>query len=137
VFAIAANANYMCMQVYAYDVPSNEYVNTGALVGSGPILWGEFAEQYQALAFLYELYRVNDFGFSFEPATFAGYGSQAGGLTMLDPTGVIAADMCAGVNLSGDLFRGISDAKSVSVVQSFKNISRNVVIKDILLAEQQ
>lgn len=44
VFAIAANANYMCMQCYAYDVVSDEYVNTGALVGSGPILWGEFAE---------------------------------------------------------------------------------------------
>lgn len=75
VFAIAANANYMCMNLYAFDIVNNEYVNTGALVDSGPVLWGDYAEQFQALAFLYELYRVNDFGFSFEPATFAGYGS--------------------------------------------------------------
>lgn len=75
VFAIAANANYMCMHLYAYDVTNNEYVNTGAVVGGGPVLWGEYAEQFQALAFLYELYRVNDFGIHFAPATFAGYGS--------------------------------------------------------------
>lgn len=56
---------------------------------------------------------------------------------MLDPTGVIAADMMSGVNLSGDLFRGISDARSVSVVQSFKPMSRGTSIKDVLLAEQQ
>jgi hypothetical protein len=30
---------------------------------------------------------------------------------MLDPTGVLAADICAGINLDGDIFRGISDAK--------------------------
>jgi hypothetical protein len=75
VFAVAANANFMCMQLYAYDVVNNEYVNTGSLVGDGPILWGEYAEQFQALAFLYELYRMNDFGFDFAPATLAGYGS--------------------------------------------------------------
>lgn len=75
VFAIAANANYMCMQLYAYDVPSNEYVNTGSLIGSGPVLWGDFSEQFQALAFLYELYRVNDFGFNFAPSTFASTGN--------------------------------------------------------------
>lgn len=46
VFVIAANANFMCMNLYSYDVTSNEYVNTGALVGSGPILWGEYAEQF-------------------------------------------------------------------------------------------
>ena len=80
---------------------------------------------------------MNDFGFSFEPATFAGYGSQAGGLTMIDPTGVIAADVCEGIDLSGNIFRGVSDAKQVNVVQSFKKISRSTVIKDLLLAEQQ
>lgn len=56
---------------------------------------------------------------------------------MLDPTGVLAADMCSGVNLQGNVFRGISDAKNVSVIQSFKKLSRNVKVKDILLAEQQ
>jgi len=56
---------------------------------------------------------------------------------MLDPTGVIVADVCSGVNLSGDLFRGISDAKSVSVVQSFKKIARSANVKDILLSEQK
>lgn len=44
VFAVTANANFMCMQLYAYDLVSNEYVNTGGLVGSGPVLWGEYAE---------------------------------------------------------------------------------------------
>jgi len=89
------------------------------------------------LAFLYELYRVNDFGFNFAPSTFAGIGNQAGGLTMLDPTGVITADVMSGVNLAGDLFRGISDARAVSVVQSFKPITRGTSIRDVLLAEQQ
>ena len=56
---------------------------------------------------------------------------------MLDPTGVIVADVCSGVNLSGDLFRGISDAKSVSVVQSLKKIARSANVKDILLSEQK
>lgn len=80
---------------------------------------------------------MNDFGFKFEPATFAGIGNQAGGLTLLDPTGVLAADVCTGVNLPGDIFRGISDAKMVSVVPSFKEIRKQVSIKDVLLAEQQ
>lgn len=56
---------------------------------------------------------------------------------MLDPTGVLVADICAGVNLSGNIFRGVSDAKNVNVVQSFKTLARNVQVKDILLAEQQ
>jgi hypothetical protein len=54
---------------------------------------------------------------------------------MLDPTGVIVADICSGVSLPGDLFRGISDAKNVSVVQSFKKIARSVNVKDLLLSE--
>jgi len=56
---------------------------------------------------------------------------------MLDPTGVLTADICSGVNLSGDVFRGISDAKNISIVQSFKKLSRHVNVKDLLLAEQQ
>lgn len=56
---------------------------------------------------------------------------------MIDPTGVIAADVCEGIDLSGNIFRGVSDAKQVNVVQSFKKISRSTVIKDLLLAEQQ
>jgi len=56
---------------------------------------------------------------------------------MLDPTGVIVADICSGVSLPGDLFRGISDAKNVSVVQSFKKIARSVNVKDLLLSEQK
>jgi hypothetical protein len=80
---------------------------------------------------------VNDFGFNFAPSTFAGIGNQAGGLSMLDPTGVITADVMSGVNLPGNLFRGISDARAVSVVPSFKAITRRTSIKDILLAEQQ
>lgn len=56
---------------------------------------------------------------------------------MLDPTGVIVADVCSGVNLPGDLFRGISDAKNVSVVQSFKKIARSANVKDLLLSEQK
>jgi len=35
---------------------------------------------------------------------------------MLDPTGVLAADINSGINLSGNVFRGISDAKEVTVV---------------------
>ena len=46
VFVVAANANFMCMQLYAYDVVGGEYVNTGALVDSGPVLWGDYAEQF-------------------------------------------------------------------------------------------
>ncbi len=56
---------------------------------------------------------------------------------MLDPTGVIVADVCSGVNLSGDIFRGISDAKQVTVVQSLKKIARQVNVKDLLLSEQK
>jgi len=54
---------------------------------------------------------------------------------MLDPTGVIAADICAGTDLPGEIFRGVSDARNVSVVQSLKSISRSVAIRDLLLAE--
>lgn len=46
VFVVAANANFMCMQLYAYDVTLGEYANTGALIDSGPVLWGEYAEQF-------------------------------------------------------------------------------------------
>lgn len=35
---------------------------------------------------------------------------------MLDPTGVLAADINSGINLPGDVFRGISDAREVNVV---------------------
>lgn len=44
VFVVAANANFMCMQLYAFDLVSNEYVNTGSLVDAGPVLWGDYAE---------------------------------------------------------------------------------------------
>jgi hypothetical protein len=44
VFVVAANANFMCMQLYAFDFPSQEYINTGSLVDSGPVLWGNYAE---------------------------------------------------------------------------------------------
>jgi len=44
VFVVCANANFMCMQLYAYEIVANEYVNTGSLVGSGPVLWGDYSE---------------------------------------------------------------------------------------------
>jgi len=34
------------MQLYSYNVVGGEYENTGALIDSGAVLWGEYAEQF-------------------------------------------------------------------------------------------
>lgn len=46
VLVVAANANFMCMQLYAYSPVSDEYINTGSLIDSGPTLWGDYSEQF-------------------------------------------------------------------------------------------
>jgi len=61
------------------------------------------------------LYRVQGFGFSWTPATFAGFGSSAGVMFQRDPTGTTASLVRDGINLPGDLVTAICDANTVKV----------------------
>jgi hypothetical protein len=74
---------------------------------------------------------------SFAPASFAGYGSQAGGMMIEDPTGVLCAEVIEGINLAGTFMRGVSDCKNVKVLQTFKEMRQNQDYRNLLLAEQQ
>jgi hypothetical protein len=72
---IALDANGWTKRLYKRDIPTNEFTDTGNLVGQGFTPYGNFSQQWSANSYLYELYRTKQFGFRYSPATFAGFGS--------------------------------------------------------------
>jgi hypothetical protein len=116
-YVLALTANGWTHRVYIRDIPLGEYTYFPGLNNQGYHDWGDFADQWTSLAFLYELYRVNQFGFSWTPATFAGFGSSAGTMFQRDPTGTTASIIREGTNLPGDLVTAISDANTVKVMK--------------------
>jgi len=47
--------------------------------------------------------------YQWTPASFAGFGSSAGTMTIRDPTGTTSSLIASGVNLPGDLLTAASD----------------------------
>ena len=108
---LAINANRYTMSLYRYDVPTAQYIVEPILIDADSQLWGDGSNQWSAWSFLYELYRVNDIGMDFAPATFAGIGSQSALVSLRDPVGYLTSLINNSSNLPADLFREyVSDA---------------------------
>jgi len=124
------------MRLYRYDVATTAYIIEPILLDDGSELWGEGSNQWSAWSFLYELYRTNNIGMTFAPATFAGIGNQSALVSLRDPVGYLTSLIINSSNLPAGLFREyVSDSKNIQIQQSIKKGSSSINLKPLLVTE--